>query len=474
MSIRKNLVSNFILTASSILLPLVTFPYITRILSNSGLGKVFFVDAFTQYFIIFSAIGIPYYGIREIAKVKHNKEATSKLVIELVTLQFFLSVIFVAIFWVLQYFVKALQTDIPLIKIGCITIIANSFLIEWFYQGTENFTFITIRSLAIKFASVICILLLVKTSEDYNIYYLILALLVCLNALLNFIYFLNKYYLKSGVKLEIKSHFYPLLILFSINISVSIYTVLDTIILGILTNPLSVSYYTVPLRLVKMFWMVVGGIGTVLIPRIATLFVNKDQDGIVLLMKKSFSLVFLLTIPFCFFCLTYAHEILFIISGKKYLDAANTLKILSIVPLIIGVCNVLGTQFLLPIGGEKKILYATIAGLIISLTLNFLLIPFLQHLGAAIACVFAEITVCVYILISAKKHISIQIDKSLLYQIFLSLFLSALVGYILKVYLQNIILLLAVFSTYVFAFFLLQFFAFKNQFVFSLIKIKKV
>lgn len=473
MSLRKNLISNFILTASTILFPLITFPYITRTLSNDGIGRVFFIDAFTQYFIIFSAIGIPYYGIREVAKVKENVTATSKLVIELVILQFSLSAVFVVIFGLLYLLVPSLKHDGILVQIGCISIISNSFLIEWYYQGTEQFTFITIRSLIIKLLSVVCILYFVRNSQDFNTYYLILSLLVFANALLNFSNFIKKSYVKA-TSYNFSVHIRPLLILFSINVSVSIYTVLDTIILGLFTDPENVSYYTVPLRLVKMFWMVVGGIGTVLIPRMSNLFINNDNEGIKALMKKSFSIVFLLTIPFCFFSVYFTKEILTIISGDKYLNAVSAFRILSVVPLIIGVCNVLGTQFLLPIGDEKKILYGTIAGLIISLLFNIVLIPYIKFIGAAVTCVLAELTVCLYIVYAAKKRININLDKSLLWQIFLCLFITGASSYVLNGYVHNLILLSASVFIYFLSFVVLQFAVFKNEFVFSLIKIKGI
>lgn len=473
MSLRKNLISNFILTASTILFPLITFPYITRTLSNDGIGRVFFIDAFTQYFIIFSAIGIPYYGIREVAKVKENVTATSKLVIELVILQFSLSAVFVVIFGLLYLLVPSLKHDGILVQIGCISIISNSFLIEWYYQGTEQFTFITIRSLIIKLLSVVCILYFVRNSQDFNTYYLILSLLVFANALLNFSNFIKKSYVKA-TSYNFSVHIRPLLILFSINVSVSIYTVLDTIILGLFTDPENVSYYTVPLRLVKMFWMVVGGIGTVLIPRMSSLFINNDNEGIKALMKKSFSIVFLLTIPFCFFSVYFTKEILTIISGDKYLNAVSAFRILSVVPLIIGVCNVLGTQFLLPIGDEKKILYGTIAGLIISLLFNIVLIPYIKFIGAAVTCVLAELTVCLYIVYAAKKRININLDKSLLWQIFLCLFITGASSYVLNGYVHNLILLSASVFIYFLSFVVLQFAVFKNEFVFSLIKIKGI
>jgi O-antigen/teichoic acid export membrane protein len=473
MSLRKNVISNFILTASTILFPLITFPYITRTLSNVNIGKIFFIDAFTQYFIIFSSIGIPFYGVREIAKIKNDNQAKSNLVIELVFLQFSLAVFFAFVFILLNFYFPSLKGYDKLVEIGCISVIFSSFLIEWFYQGIETFTYITIRSLIIKILSVIVILLIVKKDEDFTKYYWILSILIVANSILNFFNFLKNHYLPYNGRYLLKRHIKPLMILFSINVSVSIYTVFDTIILGMFTNPENVSYYNVPLKLVKMYWMVVSGIGAVMIPRMSALFVANDIDMIKSLMSKSFSIMFLLTIPFAVYCFVFPKEILYVISGNKYLYAVNGLRILSIVPLIIGVCNVLGVQYLLPIGKESKILIATGFGLVISLILNFMLIPYLKFIGSCIACVAAELAVCIYICIAAGKTTKIVLDYKLIFLILISLFLTIFLTLLISKYLHDLLLLISSLICYACVLWFLQTFIFKNPVLDSFIRFKK-
>ena len=467
------MISNLILTSSNILFPLITFPYITHILSNDSYGRISFIDAFTSYFLTFSSIGIPFYGVREIAKVKHDPEKYSKLVMELAGFQLGLSIFFSFVFLVMQLYIPALHSNFALVRVACIIIISSSFSIDWFFQGTENFGYITKRSLFTKLLNVISIFLFIKASNDHFIYYLISALTILVNSSWNFIYFLRKFFHSFPGKLSVKPHIKPLLILFSINISISIYTVLDTIILGFLTNPATVSLYTVPLRLVKMYWTVVGSVGVVLIPRVANLFIQEDNQAITELIKKSSSIVFLLTVPFAGFCLVFPQEILHLISGEKYMHAVTAIRILAIVPLIIGFCNVLGSQFLLPIGQEKRILHATIIGLIVSLTLNFALIPYLKHLGAAIACLAAETSVCVFIFYSAKKRSTIKLDISLIMLIASSLFISLLSGFLLHRQLRDIALLSIAAAVYAGSFLVLQFTVFKNSFVTAIMNFKR-
>lgn len=472
MSIKKNIVSNFILTASSILFPLITLPYITRTLSAANIGRVFYIDSFTQYLGLFAALGIPVYGVREVAKVRHDKSKLSQLVLELVTIQFTLSVLACIVFFTLPFFFKALSVDFNLVKIGCILIMCNSFMIEWYYQGIEQFTYITIRSLIIRAINVLMILFLVVNNADHETYYLITALTITISGLLNFSIFLKKDFVAFKLKNSIFLHFKPLLLLFTINVSISLYTVVDTIILGSMTGPEQVSFYIIPLRIVKLFWTVMGGIGWVLIPKMSSLFLQKDTEGIQVLMKKSLNIVLLLGIPFFFLVVFFPSEILSIVSGQQYLQARLSLQILAIVPLIIGICNVFGTQYLLAIGLERKILFATIFGFIVSLSLNFALIPFLGYVGSAIACVCAELVVCLVVFYHAKKTIRIHLDHTLLYLILSSAALSIVFLLSFQHFFSSLMMLFSTAFVYVISFILLHFLVFKSAFINSLINFR--
>lgn len=469
MSIKKNMLSNFMLSSSTFIFPLITFPYITRTLSNESLGSVLYVDSFTQYFIIFSALGIPLYGVREISKVKGDVKARSKLVYELLIIKVSLALVSILIFLSLLRLVPSFLENTTLIKLGCLSIISSSFLIEWFYQGIENYTYITKRTLFIKTLSVIAILLLVKHFDDKLIYYAILVGVNALNALINFSYYLKAHHNKFVEPLELRKHLRPLTTLFFISVAISVYTVLDIMILGTLTNPKEVSLYSVPLRLTKIVWTVVLGIGFVVVPRVSALFKQNMLEDIKILMTKSFSIVFLITIPFCFYSLIFTKELLTLVAGNNYLNAINALKLFSFLPLIIGICNIMGTQFLLPIGKEKQMLHATLIGLGLSLLLNFLLIPHFGFMGAATACLIAETAVCTYICFIAIKEININIDLNLLKLIILSLVVTAISFYLTQHQIKDTYAIIVSGGVYTFSFLMLHFFYFKNDFVNSIL-----
>jgi len=472
MSLKKNIISNFILTASTILFPLVTLPYITRTLSAHNIGRVFYIDSFTQYLMLFAALGITFYGVREVAKVKENKQQLSQLTMELVVIQFTLSVLACLCFLCLPLLFENLRFNSTLVKIGCISIASNAFMIEWFYQGMENFTFITIRSLILRSISVLFILFTVTSADDYAVYYLISALGIALSAAFNFGFFLKNHYASFKWSKSIFRHLRPLLVLFSINVSISLYTVMDTIILGSITTPDQVSFYNIPLKIVKLFWTVMGGIGLVLIPKMSSLFSKNDSAAIQSLMKNSISIVLILGIPFFFFVLVFPTEVLLIVSGTQYLPAKPSLQILAIVPLIIGLCNVFGTQYLMAIGMERKILFATIFGFIVSLSLNFGLIPFFGYIGSAIACLCSELTVCLVVFYHAKKTIKIHVDYPVLFLILSSILAAVVSWLLLRTLLHQYYLMFATSFCYLLAFLLLHFLVFRSHFVNQIINFR--
>jgi O-antigen/teichoic acid export membrane protein len=473
MGIKKNLISNFILTGSNLLFPLIIFTYVTRVLTNTDLGKIFYIDAFTQYFIILSSLGIPYYGVREIAKIKHDKNAVLKLVLELITLQTFLAIIFSLCLLFLYPHIKDLKSESFLVYTSCLIIISTSFSIEYYYQATENFSYIMKRSISVKLISLAGILFTINKTSDYKLYYLITGLVVFSNSIINFSYFIKANFNKSINRLHLINHLKPLLVLFSINISISIYTILDTIILGLFTNTIEVSYYSVPLKLVKMFWLLVSALGVVLIPKVTSYFNQNNKQAISSILEKSLNITFLLTIPFSMFCLIYPKEILTVFFGVKYIAAINSLRVLSLLPLCIGVCNVMGTQYLLPIGKERKILHATVIGLIVSLTLNFILVPTFSFIGSSVSALITELVVCIYIIINASKNIKLNIDLKIIYLITTSLITAVILSMLLADSLKEVYLLILVGTFYLVSLVFYQLYVFRCPFIYSLLMLKK-
>lgn len=473
MGAKKNAIANSFLYFFKYLVPLATFPYLTRILSKEKLGNVFFIDSIVQYLLIFTAAGVPLYAIREISKLGKQMEQKTRFATDLVVIQFIISIGAVAVLLLSPYVFPSLWQNIWLIRIGCISIICSSFLVEWYFQATENYKYITYRTVIIKTIAAICILFFVKKQDDDIRYYLLVNLFILLNAIVNFYFFCrnsSKIHLKGT---RIIPHLKPLLIFFLLNLSVSIYTILDTVILGFLTNSVSVSLYNVPLKIVKIASGFILSIGFVLIPTMSRYYKLKQTEKIETMVSQMLNITLLFAIPFCLFFLLLSKEIISITAGTSYIEAHIILVVLAPLPLIISFCNALGTQFLLPSGEEKKILQATGIGLIISVLSNIILIKTYNYLGSAIACLLTETFVCVYIYYHARKRIKLSIDKKLLWNIIVAATTTIISYFITKQYLDGLMLICVNGFLYLATFIGSHFLFFKSDHLNGILNIKQ-
>ncbi|HWV73748.1 MAG TPA: flippase [Pseudosphingobacterium sp.] len=391
-SIKKNAFFNILLAVSQILFPLITFPYISRILQPQGVGAYTFVDSYTQYFVLIAALGIPVYGMREIAKTRHSLAERSKVFSELIILHLFITLCITLVYIGSFLLIPRLQPYTDLFWIGSTLLLSSAFLIEWFYQGMEKFPFITIRTLLIRFASIICIFLVIKKKSDVTYYYVINCTAVLLNAVINLWY--SKRFVKFSISaLEIKRHFKPLMFIFSSAIVSSVYTLLDSVILGFLTNVAQVGYYTTAVKLSKILIMLLAAFTTVLVPPLSLAFKeNRSQDAKQLL-QKSFDYVAFIGVPLSVGLYIIAKPLVLLFSGSSFLPAVNSLRLLAPTILFIGLSYVFGMQVLNPTGNERYFFLATFIGMIVSISANLLLIPWMEQLGAAITNLLVEFTV---------------------------------------------------------------------------------
>lgn len=390
--LRKNVYYNVMLSFTQILFPLVTFPYASRILGPGAMGAVSFADNFTTYFLILSGLGIPLYGLREIAKVKNDPNLLAKTFLELFLINLGFALLSVVALLLISTNVSKLNNDLALYQIGMFVVLANTFVAEWFFQGIEQFRYITIRTILLRIFTIILLFFLVKGPADRTIYYGLNALTTLLAGGMNFYIITKK--LKFNLNgLSFKKHFRPLFLILASAMVTTGYLVFDTIILGFLTNEVTVGYYAASMRIAKLSLSVLGAVSLALIPRFSVELHNEDQGAAKALVHKSLGFVVFLSVPIAvgIFCL--ATEFIYVFAGQAYQPAVRSLKVLSFLVILIGLAQVFSNQILLALKQEKKILYAAIAGVVVSLTVNFLLIPILGHTGAATSALLTELTV---------------------------------------------------------------------------------
>lgn len=409
-SIKKNYILNLINTISTMLFPLITFPYAARILMADGIGLVNFFSSIISYISLITCLGIPLYAIRETARVRDNQKELSKTVTEILLLHSGITLLgYVAVF-IIAYTVPKVMVDIPLFLLLSTSIIFTAIGCEWFYQGVEDFKYITIRAITIKTLCVILLFLLVKSKDDL-LYYAVYSVIGSVgNNVFNF------FRLRKYVKLKLIDfnelrplrHLKPTMRIFVLNLVTSIYINLDTVMLGFLKDSAAVGYYTGATKLTKMLMGIVSSLGTVMIPRLSNLIQNNQTADFNRLSQKAVSFVFAISFPLFLGLIVTAPSLIRLFCGSSYEPAITTLQIISPILLFISLSGVLGIQILYPQGKENIVIMCTLVGALINFTLNLLLIPALANDGAAIATCAAEFMVTFVMIIIGRKFLPID------------------------------------------------------------------
>ena len=266
-SLKLNFIMNTILTMSQFIFPLITFPYVSRILLPEGTGKVSFATSVVSYFAMFAQLGIPTYGIRACAKIRDNREKLTKTVQELFIINFTMSLIaYVALFGAIAL-VPRLQQDKSLFLIVSLTILFNAIGMEWLYKALEQYTYITIRSIIFKFIALVAMFALIHQKSDYVIYGGISILAASASNIFNFFHVHKYVSLKPVGNYNFKQHFNAVAVFFAMSCATTIYTHLDTVMLGFMTSDVDVGYYNAAVKIKSILVSIVTSLGVVLLPR---------------------------------------------------------------------------------------------------------------------------------------------------------------------------------------------------------------
>ncbi len=453
-----------VISVSQVLLPLVSYPYITRVLGPANLGKINYVDFLAQMFMIFAAFGIPFYGTREIARVRNDNNQRPALITEMSILLGFFSGAALVFFAFVMYLDK---TGEPLLYLLCmINILFSAFSFDWYIHGMEAFKFAAVRSLIIRAGMLLAFFIFIKTSDDYAIYLGIFSAGFLMITITNISKILseNKF---AKQPLNLKRHLRPLWHFFLTSSAISIYVYFDAILLRHIThNEAAVGQYTLVLKMVKICQVVVLSVGVVLMPRLSYLVSTNNINEIKRYLSKLFQIIITLGIPLCTGLLLLAPEIIYVIAGEKFSPAVPVLRILSFLPFIIGLSNLFSFQILIPFQKEHKFLAAVLLGCIISISLNLLLIPVLSLQGAACANLVTEITITVITGTDAFKIVRFATSKKIVLEtIFCTLFFVPTIIFSRQLFSSSVIVLLFSISACALLYFFMQHFIFKNNFI---------
>ncbi|MFZ7973330.1 flippase [Fusobacterium watanabei] len=405
-TVKLNFILNFLRMTIGSLFIVLTTPYITRILGPESLGKVEYVNSIITYFTFFSVLGIPNYGLREVARLRDDKEKLSKLIIELSIIIFLITTITYSILIFFIFYGKVL---IQLKKIAFI-LSANLIFInigyEWFYKGIEDQLYITKRFLFIRAISFILLFIIIKGKNDYLGYAFIIVLIESGSNILNFIN-LKKYITLKKInlkELEIIKHLKPIFIIFFATIATKVYSELDSVMIGNISKR-AVGIYTIPNKLIKLILTAVTALGSILLPRISNCLEKKDYSNANMYINYSLNYIFFISLPISVFLFLLADNIIYIFAGSQFYDSVIVMKIFSIIPILIGVSYFLGFQLLYPLNLEKYYTYSTVLAAIINFIFNYFMIPKYLEKGAALGTIMAEAIAMGMLILLSRKYL---------------------------------------------------------------------
>lgn len=402
-TVAKNYAFNLGYQILAMLIPLITTPYLSRVLGAENIGIYSYTLSITTYFILFGSLGVALYGQREIAYVQDNIKKRSKTFFEI----FLMKCITLTISLLLFYFNFCRDGQYNIYyRILILEIIANAIDISWYFQGLEEFKKTVIRNAMIKLISVACIFIFIKSSSDLNLYFIIYVLSTFLGNLSLWMYMPKYINISEFKELNIKRHIKPTLMLFIPQVATQIYTVLDKTMIGtIVTDKAEVGYYEQAQKIVKLLMTLATSLGTVMMPRIASTYAKGDNKKVSEYMNKSFAFIMMLAMPLMFGIISTAYSFVPIFYGPGYEKVAPLLCIISPIIVLIGLSNVTGTQYLLPTKQQNKYTLSVVIGASVNFIFNLILIRNYASIGASIATVIAELSVTVTQFILIRKYI---------------------------------------------------------------------
>lgn len=339
-SIKKNFIMNAILTMSAFIFPLITFPYVSRVLQPEGTGKVAFATSLITYFNMISNLGIPTYGIRACAQVRDDKERLTKTVQELLLINIITTIVAYLALSIALLSIPKLFEDRTLYLIVSLNIILSTIGMEWLYKGLEQYSYITIRSLIFKAVSVILMFLLVHEKSDYVIYGGITIFAASASNVLNFFNSYKYISLKPVGSYNLKKHMKPVLMFFAMTVATTIYTNLDTVMLKFLTTDIDVGYYNAAVRIKTILVSIVTSLGAVLLPRSSYYVEHHQMDEFKRVSGKAIEFVFIFATPLMLFFMLFAREGIYLLSGTSYKGSIIPMQIIMPTLLFIGLSNI--------------------------------------------------------------------------------------------------------------------------------------
>ena len=391
MGLRKNFIYNIIYQLVTILLPIITVPYISRVLGPDGIGVYSYTASYAQYFVLLGMIGISLYGNRQIAYNKYNKEKISKEFWSIYILQFLTTLLSFIIYLIIFVFIN--NSNRLLYLIQSIIVFTTIFDISWFFIGFEDMISVVVRNTIIKIIGVLSIFIFIREESDVIKYAFIMVISNFIGQIIMWINIKDKVFMYRPNIKEVIYHLRPSLSLFISQLAIQIYTLLDKTMLGAITNVYEVGLYENSQKTIKLALTLITSLGVVMLPRMSALYSQGKQYEFNTLIYKAFNFVNFLAFPMFFGLIAVSNTFSVWFYGKSFDGIGFLLKVGSMLMIFIGWSNILGIQVMLPIKKEKQFTISVTVGALVNFILNLFLIKQFQAVGSTVASVIAEFSV---------------------------------------------------------------------------------
>lgn len=399
------MVSNYIIN-------FVLFPYCTRVLGVERFGTINFTENIVQYFVFLGMMGVTHVGVREIAKQK-RKEDRDKCFSSIFGLNMIFTIISLAIYIPMIFVVNRFAATRTLFLLGSLQILFTAFSIEWYFRGTENFRYITVRNIIVKLCYLACVFSFVRSPDDYIVFYLLTVSVTVVCSIINFLYarrFINLSFREINIRRYVKSN----LSLGAYSILTSMYTTFNVAYLGFVWGDIQVGYYSTALKLYTVILGFYSAFTGVMLPRMTNINVDGNGSAFRSMIHKSFLLLLTISIPLVIVLYVLAPELVTILAGESYAASIDLSRIVVPMLFVVGVAQVLAFQILIPKGFDKKTLCAAIIGAVVGVTSNLILTTKFGAVGACVTVVITEILVTLYYLYVTTSNKLITFELSLL------------------------------------------------------------
>lgn len=402
-SLKKNFFYKALLTVANPLLGIITFPYISRVLGVENVGLVNFVDNTINYFLLFATMGIGSIGVRAIAASRDSQDNLNKTFSNLLGMNLMFTFATLFVYNILILCIPSFNQYYELFILGNAKILFTSLLVEWFFNGMENFKYITIRTLLIRLLYILMVFLLIRDSNDYIVYFILTISVIVVNAFINLAYLrrftkiilkelLNHKFLKENILLG----FYAIM--------TSMYLTFNVMYLGLMSNNVEVGYYTSAFKLYYLILSVFSAFTSVMLPRMSSLIAKGDMQKFSSLIDKSVSFVALLAIPIVVCGSILAPELIEILCGTGYEGAILPMRIIMPALLLVGIAQIIANQILMPNKKDNVLLKVSVIGAVTAVVINITVVPHLNAIGSALVLLTSELLVTFSYLVYVQKH----------------------------------------------------------------------